>query len=101
MFEISMFIIRILQCLTAIFMFQAFAAAMVKRFMSINTNSKDNILKAADLRNELLIIIALEEVYELWSRFILNCGMGQLIDPDTEIPFNLAKDWKSASKKFT
>lgn len=80
---------------------QAFAAAMVKRFVSINTNTKDKIVKPSDLRNELLIITAPEDVYELWSRFILSYGLGELIDPDTELPFKLMKDWETASKKFT
>lgn len=74
---------------------------MVKRFVSINTNAKDQILKPADLRNELLIITASEEVYKLWSKFIINYGLGETIDPDTELPFNVAADWETVSKKFT
>jgi hypothetical protein len=80
-------------------LFQAFAAAMVKRFMSINPSAKDQIIKPSDLRNELLIIMSSEHVYQLWSKFILNHGLGLLIDPDTEREFNLAKDWESTSKK--
>ena len=74
---------------------------MVKRFVSINTNTKDNILKPADLRNELDIITASEDVYQLWSRFIIDYGLGDTIDPDTEAKFNTAKDWESKSKNFT
>lgn len=73
---------------------------MVKRFVSINTNSKDKILKPADLRNELLIITASDEVYQLWSKFFINYGLGETIDPDTELPFNVLPDWEAKSKQF-
>lgn len=73
---------------------------MVKRFVSINTNAKDHILKPSDLRNELDIITASEDVYKLWSRFIIDYGLGETIDPDTYAKFNTAKDWDSKSKNF-
>jgi hypothetical protein len=91
----------VLHSLTAISLAQEFAAAMVKRYLSINTNTKDKILKPADLRNELLIITASEEVYQLWAKFIVDYGTGELIDPDTEVKFNQAKDWESFSRKLT
>ena len=66
---------------------------MVKHFVSINTNAKDHTLKPSDLRNELDIITASEDVYKLWSRFIIDYGLGETIDPDTYAKFNTAKDW--------
>lgn len=73
---------------------------MVKRFVSINTNAKDHILKPFDLRNKLDIITALEDVYKLWSRLIIDYGLGETIDPNTYVKFNTAKDWDTKSKNF-
>jgi len=79
---------------------QDFETAMVKRFTSINTKTSDKPLKGSDLTNELDIITAPEEIYQLWSRFIIAHGMGELIDPDTCLPFNKGFDWATKSKNF-
>ena len=37
----------------------------------------------------------------MWSRFIIDYGLGETIDPDTYAKFNAPKDWESKSKNFT
>ena len=49
------------------------------------------------LVNELKIITALENVYNLWSEVISAAAHGELINPDTLEKFNQKENWKQES----
>ena len=73
---------------------QAFEKAMTLRFSMIDVNKSLRIsrTKGAEeklkLVNELKIITAPEEIYNLWSEVISRAAHGELYNPDTDSKFN-------------
>ena len=49
------------------------------------------------LINELKIITALEEIYNLWSEVISRAAHRELYNPDTGSKFNEKENWKQES----
>ena len=47
--------------------------------------------KLSDIKNEVIIITASDEMFDLWSQFITAHCNGELIDPDTQKKFNEQK----------
>ena len=76
---------------------------MTLRFSMINVNKSLRIsrTKGAEeklkLVNELKIITAPEEIYNLWSEFISRAAHGELYNPDTGSKFNEKENWKQES----
>ena len=54
----------------------------------------------ADLKNEVKIITSPDETFELWKEFLEGHSTGSLINPDTLVRFNQAKNFK-VTKNFT
>lgn len=48
----------------------------------------------------MLIVTALDEVYQLWLKFFINYGFGETIDPDTKFSFNVVTDLEAKIKAF-
>ena len=82
---------------------QAFEKAMTLRFSMIDVNKSLRIsrTKGAEeklkLVNELKIITAPEEIYNLWSEVISRVAHGELYNPDTGSKFNEKENWKQES----
>ena len=53
------------------------------------------------LVNELKIIIAPEEIYNLWSEVISRAEHGALYNPDTGSKFNEKENWKQESSMLS
>ena len=76
---------------------------MTLRFSMINVNKSLRIsrTKGAEeklkLVNELKIITAPEEIYNLWSEVISRAAHGELYNPDTGSKFNEKENWKQES----
>jgi hypothetical protein len=49
------------------------------------------VSKLSDVKNEVTIITALDDIFALWSNFITSHNNGELIDPDTQKKFNKNK----------
>ena len=49
------------------------------------------------LMNELKIITAPEEIYNLWSEVLSRAAHGELYNPDTGSKFNEKENWKQES----
>ena len=70
------------------------------RFSMIDVNKSHMMSKKKGaeeklkLVNELKIIMAPEEVYNLWSEVITSVAHGELIDPDTLLKFNEKDNWR-------
>ena len=79
---------------------QAFEKAMTLRFSMIGVNKSLRISKTKGaveklkLINELKIITAPEEIYNLWSEVISSVVHGELYNPDTGAKFNEKENWK-------
>ena len=82
---------------------QAFEKAMTLQFSMIDVNKSLWIsrTKGAEeklkLVNELKIITAPEEIYNLWSEVISRAAHGELYNPDTGSKFNKKENWKQES----
>ena len=76
---------------------------MTSRFSMIDVNKSLRIsrTKGAEeklkLVNELKIITAPEEIYNLWSEVISRAAHGELYNPDTGSKFNEKENWKQES----
>ena len=76
---------------------------MTLRFSMIDVNKSLRIsrTKGAEeklkLINELKIITAPEEIYNLWSEVISRAAHGELYNPDTGSKFNEKENWKQES----
>jgi hypothetical protein len=70
---------------------QAFKESIVTRFRSIEKGSRQEVTKLSDVKNEVTIITALDEIFALWAEFITSHSIGELIDPDTQKKFNESK----------
>ena len=44
--------------------------------------------KLSDVKNEVTIITAFDEIFDLWAQFIISHSNGELINPDTLKKFN-------------
>ena len=74
---------------------------IVSRFQSINPNKDGGLVRRiADLKNEVKIITSPDETFELWKEFLELHSTGGLINPDTKVRFNQAKNFK-VMKNFT
>ena len=83
------------------FVLQIFSTLIVNRFQSINPENDDGIVKGTfDLKNVIKIIISPNETFELWKEFLKKHSTGALINPDTMVRFNQAKNFK-VTKTFT
>ena len=65
-----------------------------KSFTISKKKGADEKLK---LTNELKIISAPDDVYEVWSEVIISAAHGELIDPETKMKFNEKENWKQES----
>jgi hypothetical protein len=70
---------------------QAFKESIVTRFRNIEKGSRQEVSKLSDVKNEVTIITALDEIFALWADFITSHSNGELIDPDTQKKFNESK----------
>lgn len=77
---------------------QAFKEAIITRFRNIEKGSKFDVTKLSDIKNEVIIITASDEIFDLWSRFITAHSNGELIDPDTRKKFNEQKNFNFGPK---
>ena len=57
-----------------------------------------DVTKLLDIKNEVIIITASNEIFNLWSRFIIAYSNGKLIDPDTRKKFNEPKQFNFGPK---
>ena len=70
---------------------QAFKEAIITRFQNIEKGSQYNVTKLSDIKNEVIIIMASNETFKLWSQFITAHSNGKFIDPNTRKKFNEPK----------
>jgi hypothetical protein len=48
-------------------------------------------MKLSDMKNEMIIITASDEIFDLWAQFITSHSNGELIDLETLKKFNESK----------
>jgi hypothetical protein len=69
--------------------------------IDVNKNHMLSKKKGADdklkLVNELKIISAPDDVYEVWSEVIVSAAHGELMDPETRMKFNEKENWRPES----
>jgi hypothetical protein len=70
---------------------QAFKESIVTHFQNIEKGSWQEVSKLSDVKNEVIIITASDEIFALWADFITSHSNGELIDPDTQKKFNESK----------
>src|SRR5450759_456536 len=70
---------------------QAFKEAIITRFRNIEKGTRYEVTKLSDVKNEVVIITASDEIFDLWAQFITAHSNGELIDPDTMKKFNEPK----------
>jgi hypothetical protein len=70
---------------------QAFKESIVTRFRNIEKGSQQEVSKLSNVKNEVTIITASDDIFALWSNFITSHSNGKLIDPDTQKKFNESK----------
>ena len=76
---------------------------MTLRFSMIDVNKSLRILETKGAKeklkliNELKIIVASIEIYNLWSEVISSAAHGELYNPDTSAKFNEKENWKKES----
>jgi hypothetical protein len=74
---------------------------IVSCFQSINPDKDGGLVRGiADLKNEVKIITSPDETFELWKEFLEKHSTGGLINSDTGVWFNQAKNFK-VTKNFT
>jgi hypothetical protein len=79
---------------------QTFNTLIVSRFQSINPDKDSGSIRGiADLKNKVKIITSLDETFELWKEFLEKHSTGGLINLDTGVSFNQAKNFK-VTKNF-
>ena len=62
---------------------------------------KSNASELLDIHNELKLITAPDDVFDLWSEVISRAGAGELHDPDTDLPFKEKPNWNPESGNLT
>jgi hypothetical protein len=70
---------------------QAFKESIITHFRNIEKGSRQDVTKLSDVKNEVTIITASDEIFDLWAQFITSHSNGELIDPDTFKKFNESK----------
>jgi hypothetical protein len=70
---------------------QAFKESIITRFRYIEKGSQQDVTKLSDVKNEVTIITAFDEIFDLWAQFITSHSNGELIDPDTFKMLNESK----------
>ena len=55
-------------------------------------------MSKADVKNELLIITARNDLFQLWAEFVTAHAAGELVDPDTKDKFNKSEKFKRNQK---
>jgi hypothetical protein len=74
---------------------------ILSHFQSINLDKDGGSVRGiADLKNDVKIITSPDETFELWKEFLEKHSIGSLINPDTGVRFNQAKNFK-VTKNFT
>lgn len=73
---------------------QDFKYQMVNKFSSID-NQVQRHKQYKDMRGEIYIITSPDSVWRLWRTVFERHESGDIIDPDTGLPFNKAKNFKS------
>ena len=74
---------------------------IVSRFQSINLDKDGNSVRGiTDLKNEVKIIASLDETFELWKEFLELHSISGLINWDTGVWFNQAKNFTLAREFF-
>jgi hypothetical protein len=80
---------------------QTFNTLIVSRFQSINPDKDGSSIRGIyDLKNEVKIITSPDKTFELWKEFLEKHYTSGLINPDTRVRFNQAKNFK-VTKNFT
>ena len=57
-------------------------------------------MSKADIKNELLIITARDDLFQLWAEFVTANAVGELVHPYTKNKFNKSEKFKLNQKKF-
>ena len=57
-------------------------------------------MSKADIKNELLIITARDDLFQLWAEFVIAHATRELVNPDTKDKFNKSEKFKQNQKKF-
>jgi hypothetical protein len=70
---------------------QAFKESIITRFRNIEKGSWQDVAKLSNVKNEVTIITASDEIFDLWAQFITSHSNGELIDPNTFKKFNESK----------
>ena len=73
---------------------QDFKYQMVNKFSSID-NQVQRHKQYKDMRGEIYIITSPDSVWRLWRTVFERHESGDIIDPDTGLPFNKATNFKS------
>jgi hypothetical protein len=69
----------------------AFKESIITRFRNIEKGSQQDVTKLSDVKNDVTIITASDEIFDLWAQFITSHSNGELINPDTFKKFNESK----------
>ena len=67
---------------------------MVKRFVNIEPDNRQPVMSKANIKNELLIITARDDLFQLWAEFVTAHAVGKLVNPDTKDKFNKSEKFK-------
>ena len=57
-------------------------------------------MSKANIKNELLIITARDDLFQLWVEFVTAHAVGELVNLDTKDKFNKSEKFKQNQKKF-
>ncbi len=75
--------------------FQTFTTLLVSRFQNINPEKDGATIKGpSDLKSEIKIITVADDHFALWKEFLEKHHSGSLINPDTMMKYNEAKNFK-------
>jgi hypothetical protein len=86
---------------------QEFTKAMNKCFAMLDVVKSQKATRGKGgeeklkITNELKIVTAPDDVFNLWSEVISSAAHGELIDPDTLLKFNKRSGWKSENGNLT
>jgi hypothetical protein len=75
--------------------------AMIDVTQSQKDAKKSNADVLLDIHNELKLITAPDNVFDLWSEVISSAGAGELINPDTGLKFKAKTTWNPESGNLT
>lgn len=77
---------------------QLFTQLIVNRFQNIDpTKEGKSVQKSSDITNEIKVISLPDDIFKLWEKFLELHTLGDLINPDTLMPYNEAKSFKAST----